>query len=143
MDFERELEFLRKLDLRVHLFGKDLKKVLDRDKGCTIFVVVTRMNENEDELYHPENLPEPDMGKLRNWIRCGDSTGLRPEWKSTKSSIAKIKVYLAGQEPGIDYSSVMDDMFAKEEGKKYTYMWRAGDQEGIKKIAHPHGRVPL
>lgn len=127
----------------MHLFGKDLKKVLDGYKGCIIFVVVMKKIENEDELYHPETLSEPNMSKLRNWIRYGDPTGLRPEWKSIKSSVAKIKVYLTGQDPGIDYSSVMGDMFAEEEGKKYTYMWRGEDQEGIKKITHSHGCVPL
>lgn len=67
MDFPKELEFLRKLDLHVQLFGKDLKKFLNGyDEDCTIFVVVTRINKNEDELYHPETLPEPDMSKLRN-----------------------------------------------------------------------------
>ena len=144
MDFPRELEFLLKLDLHVQLFGKDLKKFLDGyDEDCTLFIVVTRMNENEDELYHLETLPEPDMSKLRNWIRCGDPTGLRPEWKSIKGSIAKIKVYLAGQDLGIDCTSVMDNLFAEEEGQKYIYMYSGGDRKSIKKIAHLHGYVPL
>lgn len=141
MDFPGELEFLCKLDLRVQLFGKDLKKCFDGGKGCTIFPVVTRRN--GDELYHPETLPEPDTSELRHWIRCGDLTGLRPEWRSTQSSVAQIKVYLAGQGLGIDCSSVMGDMFFEEEGKKYTYMLRAGDREGIKKIAHPSESVSL
>jgi hypothetical protein len=48
------------------VFKKNLKKFLDKYEGCIIFVVVTRMNENEDELYHSETLSEFNMSKLRN-----------------------------------------------------------------------------
>jgi len=113
------------------------------DEDCIMFVVVTRMNENEDELYHPETLPEPDMSRLRKWIRCGDPTGLRPEWKSIKGSVAKIKIYLAGQDSGIDCISVMNEMFAEEEKQKYTYMYSDEDRKSNKKIAHLHGYVSL
>jgi len=138
MDFEKELNFPRNLGLRGDIFGKDIKKLLDGCTDCTIFLVVTRPD--GDELYYPETLPEPDMSKLRNWIRCGDPTGLRPEWKSIKSSRYNIKVYLAGQDPGIDCTSVMDDMFAEEGGKKYTYTYC---DEGVKKIAHPQEYLTL
>jgi len=66
MNFLRKLEFLHKLDLHVQVFKKNLKKFLDKYEGCIIFVVVTRMNENEDELYHSETLSEFNMSKLRN-----------------------------------------------------------------------------
>jgi len=66
MNFLRELEFLHKLDLYVQLFEKNLKKFLDEYEGCIIFVVVMRMNENEDKLYHSETLSKSDMSKLRN-----------------------------------------------------------------------------
>jgi hypothetical protein len=137
-DLEEELDFLRNLDLRGHIFGKDLKKLFDGCTDCTIFLVVTRPD--GDELYHPETLPEPDMSKLRNWIRCGDPTGLRPEWKSIKTFGCNTKVYLAGQDLGIDCTSVMDDMFAEEGGKKYTYTY--GDK-GVEKITHPQEYLGL
>lgn len=73
-------------------------------KTAKCFVVVTRPI--EDELYHPEVLPEPDMSRLRNWFRCGDPTGLRPEWKRVDNSSYDAKGYLAGQDPGIDCTSV-------------------------------------
>jgi hypothetical protein len=133
-DLEEELDFLRNLGLHAQVFGTDLKKLFDGCTDCKIFLVV--MRPGGDELYHPETLSEPDMRKLRNWIRCGDPTGLRPEWKSVKTSVFNTKVYLAGQDLGIDCTSVMDDMFAEEGGKKYTYTYCALDK-GVKKIVHP------
>jgi hypothetical protein len=49
--------------------------------------------------------------------------------------------YLAGQDPGIDCTSVMDDMFAEERGKKFTYTYR--DRDGVEKMAHPQEYLPL
>jgi len=68
---------------------------------------------------------------------------LRPEWKSIKGSVAKIKIYLAGQDSGIDCISVMNEMFAEEEIQKYTYMYSDEDRKSNKKIAHLHGYVSL
>jgi hypothetical protein len=66
--------------------------------------------------------------------------------RHTSSSIPhkksdNLKVYLTGQDPGIDCTSVMDDMFAEERGKKFTYTYRGGD--GVEKIAHPQEYPPL
>ncbi len=66
MNFVRELKFLCKLDLYTQLFKKNLKKLFNECENYIIFVVVIRMNENEDELYYSEILSEPDMSKLRN-----------------------------------------------------------------------------
>lgn len=138
MGFVKDLEFLHNLGLGVNIFGKDLERLFDGRKNCKIFVVVTR--QIEDELYHPDILPEPDMTKLRNWIRCGDPTGLQPEWKSFDDSSYDAKVYLAGQDPGIDCTSVIDDMFVEEGGKKYTYMYSS---DGIRKVSHPQDCLSL
>lgn len=66
MNFVRELKFLCKLDLYTQLFKKNLKKLFNECENYIIFVVVIKMNENEDELYYSEILSEPDMSKLRN-----------------------------------------------------------------------------
>lgn len=65
---------------------------------------------------------------------------MRPEWRSIESSRATVKVYLTGQDPGIDCTTVMDDMFV-EEGKKFTYTYRGGD--GVTKVAHPQDSLQL
>jgi hypothetical protein len=64
MDFLKELEFLRKLGLRVQIFGKDFKKLFKGYNDCKIFVVVIRSD--EDKLYHLETLLKSDISKLRN-----------------------------------------------------------------------------
>lgn len=140
MDFLQDIDVLHKHGLHAQLFGKDLKKLFDGDEDCKLFVVVTRSH--GDELYCPENLPEPDMSKLRSWIRCGNPAGLRPEWIVVKSPIGILKVYLAGQEPGIDCSSVEREMFAEKEGQKYTYTY-SGGRHKIIKISHPQEELPL
>lgn len=66
MNFVKELKFLCKLDLYTQLFKKNLKKLFNECENYIIFVVVIRMNENEDGLYYSEILSEPDMSKLRN-----------------------------------------------------------------------------
>lgn len=138
MGFVKDLEFLHDLGLGVNIFGKYFEMLFDGRKNCQIFVVVTRPV--EDELYHPEVLPEPDMSELKNWIRCGDPVGLRPEWKSFDNSSYDAKVNRLGQGLGIDCTSVIDDMFVEEGGKKYTYMYGSED---IRKISHPQDCIPL
>lgn len=140
MDFFPDMDILHKHGLHANLFGKDLKKFFDGDRNCTLFVVVT--NSHGDELYGPEDLPEPDMSKLRSWIRCGNPTGLQPEWIDMKSSIGMLKIYLAGQELGINCSSVENDMFVDNEGKKYTYTYFEDCNE-IGKISHPEHELLL
>ena len=138
MDLFEEFDFLHDRDLQVDIFGKDLKRLYDGGNDCKIFVVVT--NQDGDELYHPETLPEPDMSELRNWIRCGDPKGFGPEWKSAKISKYDAKIYLAGQDPGVDCTSVMDDMFVEEGGETYTYTYC---REGIRKVSHPYESLSL
>lgn len=130
MDFIEELDFLHDLDLQVDIFGKDLKRLFDGGKDCKIFVVT---NQDGDELYHPETLPEPDMSILRNWIRCGDPKGFGPEWKSAKISKYDAKIYLAGQDLGVDCTSVMDDMFVEEGGDVHVHIhiWLRGDTKSL------------
>ena len=136
MNFKRDLEFLHNLGLIVNIFGKDLKRSFRGCKDCKIFIVVTR--KTGDELYHPD--PEPDMSKLRKWIRCGDPTSLRPEWNSVDTLSYDAKVYLAGQDPGIDFTSVMDDMFIEKGRKTYAYTYRGN---GIRKVSHPYKCLSL
>jgi len=143
MKFLRELEFLHKLNLYVQLFKKNLKKFLNEYKGYIIFVVVMRMNENEDELYHSETILKFNISKLRNWIKCEDATNLHSKWKSIKGSVAKIKVYLTEQNSEIDCTSVISDIFTKEKKKKYTYTYCDEDCESIMKITHSHKYVSL
>lgn len=125
MSFEEGSELIDKLGLRVQLFGKDLDKLF-KNMECTIFLVVIRLC--GDELYHPENLTDPkEMSLLRDLIRCGDPAGLSPEWRTIKYRKATIKVYLAGQDPGIVCTRVMEEIFAKEGGKNFTYTYCGGD----------------
>lgn len=131
------MDFLQDVDkhgLYAQLFGKDLKNLFDGDEDCKIFVVVTRQ-------HGPENLPKPDMSKLRYWIRCEYAAVLQPEWISVKSATGMLNVYLAGQEYGVDCSSVERDMFA-EGGNKYTYTYCGGHHK-IQKISHPQEGLPL
>ena len=140
MDFKEELNFLTKLGLCVNVFGKEPKKSLHGYTDHRMFLIVTKSN--GDELYHPNNLPEPGMGRLRNWIRCGDPTGLLPEWKIVDISGYNAKVYLAGQDLGIDCTSVIDEMFAEEGGEKYTYAY-CRPARRLKKIKHPQEHLLL
>jgi hypothetical protein len=141
MDLEEELQFLRNLGLHIAFFGKDLRKLYKGFRDCKIFAVVTRPY--GDELYHPDTLPQEDMNKLRNWIRCGDPTGLLSEWRDINVSSCNLKVYLAGENPSIDCMSVMGDMFAYKGGASYTYtLGRRGIKKTIK-ITHLQNNVDL
>ena len=88
----------------MQVFGKDLKDIFERQDEGTVVVIITRPG--GDELYHPDDLPEPDMSRLRKWTRCGNPADLRPEWKdnSNEEENAKVKAYLAGQDLGVDYT---------------------------------------
>jgi hypothetical protein len=50
----------------IHNCSKEPQEAFNECENYIIFVVVIRMNENEDELYYSEILSEPDMSKLRN-----------------------------------------------------------------------------
>jgi hypothetical protein len=143
MSFEEGRELITKLGLRMQLFGKDLEKLFKNEK-CTVFLVVT--SSHGDELYHPENLTDPkEMSLLRGWIRCGDPAGCSPEWRTIEYRKANIKVYLAGQDPGIDCTSVKDEMFAEEGGKNFTYTCYGGDLHAkrFERISHPQEHLQL
>jgi hypothetical protein len=131
MDLNNEYKSLLKQGLSVAYFGKDLHKFGKGSKDCTIFCVLTRSD--GDEIYYPEG----DVDTLGNWIRCGDPTGLPPEWRDVNASDYKLKVYLAGENPGIDCTSVMDDMFANEGAESYTYVLSRETKKVITKITHP------
>jgi hypothetical protein len=49
----------------VHLFRKNLKKILNEYKNCIICVVVTKIIKNEDELYYSETLSKLNINKLK------------------------------------------------------------------------------
>jgi hypothetical protein len=135
MNWGEEIKFLCCLGLNIFIFRKKIH-------GGNVFVVVTRSD--GDELYHPETLPKPDLDRLRNWIRCGDPTpGLISEWRDVDISGLNIKAYIAGENPGIDCTSVADDMFAEEGGKKITYVYRHGKTNKIKEVSHPEYYVNL
>lgn len=51
-----------------------------------------------------------------------------------------MKFYLAGENPGIDCATVMDDMFFDEAGKKYTY---TVCKKKTLKITHPQNYINL
>ena len=140
MNLKEEFAFLRNLGLRVTVFGKDLNKFHAGSGDCNIFVVVTRPR--GDELCYPDTLPEGDMSRLRNWIRCGDPTGLLPEWREVNVASCKMKAYLAGEDPGIDCTSVMDKLFANEGGKNHTYAF-SEKTKSVVRITHPHDLLSL
>lgn len=140
MILKDELVFLAKLGLTVTAFGKDLEKSYRGSRESNIFFVVTRSG--GDELCYPDTLPEGDMDKLRKWIRCGDQTGLSPEWREINFAGFKIKAYLAGENPGIDCTSVMDEMFANEGGKNHTYALSTKTKLAVR-ITHPQDHLNL
>ncbi|PVH68601.1 hypothetical protein DL98DRAFT_599384 [Cadophora sp. DSE1049] len=139
MDLKGEFIFLHNLGLNVTLFGKDHKK---RHRGTgdrNLFVVVTRSD--GDKLHYRDTIPEEDLSRLKNWIRCGDPTGLTAEWKEVHVGHSKWKAYLAGENQEIDCSGVLDEMFVKEGGENYTYA-RTGEAKWVK-ITHPEHQIRL
>jgi hypothetical protein len=137
MDLKEAVKIVRNQGFSLAYFGKDLPKLIEGSKDCNIFGVFTRSG--GDELYYPEG----DVNTIGNWIRCGDPTGLLPEWRDVvDDSGSKMKFYLAGENPGIDCTSVMDDMFANEGGKNYTYALCRKFKK-ITKIAHPQDYLDL
>ena len=68
-----------------------------------------------------------------------DASGLKLIFNA---SDLKLKVYLAGENPGIDCTSVMNDMFANEGGESYTYAL-SRKTKGITKITHPQDYLNL
>jgi|TARA_R110002060_G_scaffold13597_2_gene19249 hypothetical protein len=139
MGLKEEFTFLHNLGLNVTLFGKDLKKCHRGPGDRNFFVVVTRSD--GDKLHYQDNIPEEDLSRLKNWIRCGDPTGLTAEWKEVHVGHSKWKAYLAGENQEIDCSRVMDEMFVNEGGKTYTYA-RTGEAKGVK-ITHPEDQIRL
>lgn len=139
MDLKEEFTFLHNLGLNVTLFGKDLKKCHRGPGGRNIFVVVTRSD--GDKLHYQDTIPEEDLSRLKNWIRCGDPTGLTAEWREVHVSHCKWKVYLAGENQEIDCSRVKDEMFVNEGGKTHTYAF-IGKPDCIK-ITHPEDQIRL
>jgi hypothetical protein len=146
MDLKKVVKFGRNQGLNLTYFGKDLPELADGSEGCNIFGVFTRSG-GGDELYYPEG----DTNTLGNWIRCGDPTGLLPEWREVDASglkllfnvsDLKLKVYLAGENPGIDCTSVKDDMFANEGEESYTYALSRKTKR-ITKITHPQDYLDL
>jgi hypothetical protein len=64
--------------------------------------------------------------------------------KEYKSSVMKIKIYFVEQDSEIDCSSVMNNMFVKEEKKEvYIYIYCDEDHESIMKIAYSHKYISL
>ena len=87
----------------------------------------------EMNSYHPENLTDPkEISLLRDLIRCGDPAGLSSEWRTIKYRKATIKVYLAGQDPGTDYTRVIEEIFLLKKGGKEFHIhilwWRSSYQ---------------
>lgn len=93
MDLKEEFAFLHSLGLNVTLFGKDLKKYHRRPGGRNIFVVVAKSD--GDKLHYRDAMAEEDQSRLKNWIRCGDPTGLTAEWREVHLANRKWKAYLA------------------------------------------------
>lgn len=139
MDLKEEFTFLHNLGLIVTIFGKDLRKCHRGLGGRNLFIVVTRSGGNK--LHYRETISDEELSRLKNWIRCGDPTGLTAEWREVHVGHIKWKAYIAGEIQEIDCSRVMDEMFVKEGGKTYTY---AGTGESTwVKIAHPEDQIRL
>ena len=139
MDLKEEFEFLHRLGLSVAIFGKDLEKSRRSSSKRNIFIVVTRSG--GDELCYCDALPEGDLDRLRNWIRCGDLTGLAAKWTELEVTGYKVKTYLAGENPGIDCSAVMGEMFLNEDGKNYMYTFSKDGR--VVRIKHPQDEISL
>jgi hypothetical protein len=140
MDLKEEFSFLHKLGLSVAVFGKHLKKSYRSPGELILFIIVTRLV--SDELCYQDTLPEGVLNRLRNWIRCGDLTGLAAEWRELDVIGYKVKTYLAGGNPGIDCSTVMDEMFLNEDGKNYTYTL-SKETRRVVRISHPQDEISL
>ena len=139
MGLKEDFTFLHNLGLNVTLFGKDLRKCHRGPGDRNIFVVVTRSD--GDKLHYRDTIPEEDLIRLKNWIRCEDPTGLIAEWKEVHVGDSKWKAYLAGENQEIDCSRVMEEMFVKEGGETYTYA-RTGEAKWVK-ITHPEDQIRL
>ncbi|KAH6667477.1 hypothetical protein B0J14DRAFT_676555 [Halenospora varia] len=139
MNLKEEFTFLHNLGLNVTLFGKDHKKCHRGSGDRNVFVVISRSD--GDKLHYRNTLPEEDRNRLKNWIRCGDPTGLTAEWREVHVGHSKWKAYLAGESQEIDCSGVMDEMFVDDGGNKYTYAY-TGEPKWIK-ITHPEDQIRL
>lgn len=103
------MDFFLQKGLEIVIISKDLQTL---NPESNLFLVVIR--QKGDELYYPWTLPEEDMNKLRQWIRCGDPTNTVAEWKSVWHSECNLKTYLAGENPGIDcHTDLSDDCSLK------------------------------
>ena len=137
MNLKEEITFLHSLSLNVTLFGKDHKKSHRGSGDRNVFIIVSRPD--GDKLHYRDALPEEDRNRLKNWIRCGDSSGLTAEWREVYVGHSRWKVYLAGEGQEIDCSGVMDEMFVDDGGKKYTYAYTKGPK--WIKITHPEDQI--
>ncbi len=139
MNLKEEFTFLHNFGLNVTLFGKDLKKCHRGPGKSNFFIVVTRSE--GDKLHYRDTILVEDLNRLKNWIRCGDPTGLTAEWREVHVGHSKWKVYLARENQEIDCSMVEEEMFVNEGGRTHTYA-RTGDAKWIK-IAHPEDEIRL
>ena len=64
------------------------------------------------------------------------------EWRELDVIGYKVKTYLAGGNPGIDCSTVMDEMFLNEDGKNYTYTL-SKETRRVVRISHPQDEISL
>jgi hypothetical protein len=77
MNLKEEFTFLYNLGLNIKLFSKDLKKCYRGPGKSNFFIVVSKPD--RDKLYYRDTIPEESLNRLKNWIRCGDPTGLIAE----------------------------------------------------------------
>ena len=136
MNLKEEFTFLHNLGLNVTFFGKDLRKCHRGPGKSNIFIIVTRSD--GDKLHYRDTIPEEDLNRPKNWIRCGDPTGLTAEWRDVHVGNSTWKAYLAGESQEIDCSGVrMKCLY--DGGTTYTYA-RTGGAKWIK-IAHPEDEI--
>jgi hypothetical protein len=119
IDLKEEFRFLHKLGLTVAVFGKHLKKSYRRSRELILFIIITWLAGNE--LCYQDTLLEGKLNRLRNWICYGDLTGLVAKWRELDIISYKLKTYLARENPGVDYSAIIDKMFLNKDGKNYIY----------------------
>ena len=140
MNLKEEFAFLRSLDLNVTLLFRNYKKSQKGQKNYNIFVIVSKRD--GDKLhYRDTSLEEEDRNRLKNWIRCGDPTGLTAEWREVYVGDSKWRAYLAGERQEIDCSSVLDEIFVNDNGEKYTYYY--GQKNEWIKTTHPEDQIRL
>jgi hypothetical protein len=68
--------------------------------------------------------------------------GLAAVWRELDIVSKNVKAYLAREDPGIDYSTVIGEMFLSEDRRNYTYTF-SKETRRIVQITYPQDKISV